>query len=129
MNIHVSPQDKTIAQQRVRIEELEEEVRQLKECLVPVISLPLDWKLSATQHRLLTALYSAHTVLSGNQCFVAMESKSEEPDDIVTVQMRALRRKVGHLGIKIKNHYGIGYELPPETKAIIKTALQRSARA
>lgn len=124
MNIHVSPQDKTIAEQRERIECLEEELRQLRESLAPVTLFPIEWRLTATQQRIMAAFYKAHDgYLSHEQVFIASGSLAEEADNLVKVQIMHLRKKVAPLGMDIKKRWGLGYEMTPESRAIIKGAL------
>lgn len=124
MNIHVSPQDRTIAEQRERIEYLEEELRQLRESLAPITLFPIEWKLTATQTRLMAAFYKAHDgFLSHEQVFHASGSIAEEADTLVKVQIMHLRKRIAPLGMVIQKRWGLGYEITPETKGIIKNAL------
>ncbi|MFB6449278.1 helix-turn-helix domain-containing protein [Bradyrhizobium tunisiense] len=125
MNIHMSPQDRTIAQQRVRIECLEEELRQLRSSLAPVTLFPIEWKLTATQQRLVAAFYKSNDgFLTHDQVFLASGSSAEEADNLVKVQIMHLRKKVAPLGIEINKRWGQGYEMTAKSKSIIKAALE-----
>lgn len=124
MNLHMSPQDRKITQQRERIEELEEELRQLKTILVPPFTFPLEWRLTATQRRLLIALYKTPGCLTHTQCFTAMDSKAIQSDSLLNVQIMKLRRRLTPFGVVVKNHWGVGYEIPAASKVIIKAAIR-----
>lgn len=124
MNIHISSQDRTIAEQRDRIDYLEEELRQLRESLAPITLFPIEWKLTATQQRIMAAFYkSADGFLSHDQVFRASGSLADEPDNLVKVQIMHLRRKIAQLGMQIKKRWGLGYEITPESRIAIKKAL------
>jgi DNA-binding response OmpR family regulator len=128
MNIHISSQDRTIAQQRERIECLEEELRQLRSSLAPVLMFPIEWKLTATQQRLVAAFYKAPDgYLSHEQVFLASGSGAEEADNLVKVQIMHLRKKIAPLGLNIQKRWGLGYEMPPESRAIIGAAINGAA--
>jgi len=130
MNIHVSAQERTIAEQRERIEYLEEELRQLRESLAPITLFPIEWNLTATQQRIMAAFYKAHDgFLTHEQIFLASGSKAEEFDNLVKVQMMHLRKKIYPLGMGVTKRWGLGYRLTPESKAIITAALDEIRRA
>jgi len=125
MNIHVSAQERTIAEQRERIDYLEEELRQLRANLAPITLFPIEWRLTATQQRIMAAFHRAHDgFLTHQQVFVASGSRAEESDNLVKVQIMHLRKKVAPLGMEISKRWGLGYEITPESKCIIKNALE-----
>jgi len=127
MNLQLSQQDRTIFRQRERIEELEEEVRQLKiqirDTLSPVTLFPLSWGLTPTQERLLAALYRAAGSLTHEQCFAAIGSRADDMRSLVAVQISKLREKIKPLGLKVVNRWAIGFEMPPESKAIVSASI------
>lgn len=123
MNMHVSSQDRTIARQRDRIEILEEENRQLRKVIVPVVCFPLGWKLTGSQHKLLSALIRVPGCLTLDQCWSALETDVDHSESLLNVQIMKLRRKVAPIGIKIVNRWGIGYELDASSREIVKAAL------
>jgi two-component system cell cycle response regulator CtrA len=129
MNIHITSQDRTIAEQRVRIECLEEELRQLRQSLAPVVLFPIEWKLTATQQRLVAAFYKSHDgFLTHDQVFLASGSEAEEADNLVKVQIMHLRKKIKPLGLEINKRWGLGYEMPPESRDIIRSAISAAER-
>lgn len=121
MNMHLSAEQRTIASQRVRIEELEEELRQTKESLAPMFRFPPRWNLTVAQQRMLSA-FCKNGALSREQLLTVMESKARTRE-VVDVQISLLRRKLESLGVKIINIYGVGYEITPDSKAFIKSVL------
>lgn len=116
--------DRIVAQQRDRIEYLEEELRQLRESLAPLTLFPTEWRLTATQQRMLSAFYkAADGFLSHEQVFVAAGSHAEESDNLVKVQIGLLRKKIKPLGLEIKSRWALGYELTAESKVVMKALL------
>ena len=121
----LSREAQTIATQRVRIEELEETLRQMRENLAPAMLFPIEWKLTVTQARMLAAFYRApNGFLSHEQLFAAMQSKAEEADNLLKVQVAKLRQKAEPLGINILKRWGVGYEMPAESRAVIGAAIK-----
>jgi DNA-binding response OmpR family regulator len=131
MYIGLTRHEHTIAQQRERIDELEEELRQhrdkLREALKPTVPIPVEWKLRPQVRRLLAALYEAPDgFIPHERMRLAMGSAADDMGNIVNVQILNLRRAVKHLGITVMNRHGQGYVLPAESRAIIKAALEKS---
>lgn len=130
--IPISPEQRTIAEQRARIGVLEEELRQANELLKPEAILPLEWQLEPAQNRLIIALLKAPGgFLSNDQLFKAVSrfSTESDPKAIVSQQVLRARRKLKHIGVTIECRWSRGYELPPESRAIIKAALEQRAAA
>lgn len=126
---YMTPSEQTIATQRVKIEELEETVRQMRESLAPVVLFPKAWGLTPTQQRVLAAFAKApNGYLSHEQIFIAADSNAEGADNLVKVQIAKLRRKTEDLGIKIVKRWGIGYELTPESLAFLKATIGRISK-
>lgn len=124
MNIHISSQDRTIAVQRERIECLEEELRQLRDNLAPITLFPIEWRLTATQQRIMAAFHKSRDgFLTHEQVFIASGSLAEEADNLVKVQIMHLRKRIRPLGITIEKRWGLGYSISPESKLILKAAL------
>lgn len=119
-------------QLRDRIEELEEEVKQLKETLRPNITFPSEWSLRPSGARLLAALYVAPSgYVSRDLAFkyLAFSDDSTAEKDIVGSQVFYMRKRLGPFGIEIKTRWGLGFELPPASKVIVKAALEQRASA
>ena len=120
--------EQTVASQRVRIEELEEELRQTKESLLaaPVL-FPAEWKLTPAQNRLLSA-FAKTPFLTHEKCFLALALNHEvEADNLVKVQIVKARKKIEPLGMKIINRWGEGYEMPEDSVAMLRMALTQVA--
>lgn len=116
---------------RDRIDELEEEVRQLKDGKSGIV-FPSEWRLTAANSRALQALYQApHGLLSNTQIFNAVRLWADGGDEyaLVRVQVHKMRKKLTPFGVEIKLRWGQGYELPANSKAIIKAALTQEVSA
>ena len=107
---------------RARIDQLLEERRNWRKIMGydADVELPLEWRLTATEHRLFAALViaksggivskaSLHTALSG----------IDEPDTdpkIVDVVVCKVRKKLEPFGIEIQTAWGKGYYLDLEVR-------------
>lgn len=73
-----SPQSLTIQQQLVaHIDELEEEVRQLRELLVPPVVFPDEWRLTPQEAAVLAAM-ARHPVCANRQLREAASSRARD---------------------------------------------------
>lgn len=129
MNDRLTPEQRTIATQRERIEELEEEVRQLRQSAQPTAVLPYEWKLEPSQRKLVLALAATPSgFLNYNALFQTINcfSTETEPRQLVAQQVHRARRKLGPYGVKLIVRWGEGVEMPAASRAIIKQALERS---
>ncbi|QPF87002.1 helix-turn-helix domain-containing protein [Bradyrhizobium genosp. L] len=130
MTVFVSPDQRTIADQRVRIEELEEELRQLKSRIAPPVTFPGAWNLYPSQHRLLAAFSASRDgFLSSDQIYIALGSEAEYADNLIKAQICHLRRKVDRLGIKIVCRKELGYEMTPDSVAFVRSVLRARSQA
>lgn len=115
---------------RIRIEELEEEVRQLRKELVPDIHLPRRWGIHKVQSTVLLSLYSApdgHRRTSA--LLLAMEHAGFKPSiDTLKVYISQLRAVLGPHGIEIKTDWGVGYHITPASRSLLTLAIE-AARA
>lgn len=116
--------EQTVSTQRVRIEELEEELRQMRESLAPpAITFPMHWKLTPAQRRLLSAFIKT-PFLTHEQCAVALALNPViDPDGLVKVQISKARRKIERMGLQIINRWGEGYEMPKESVEKLRAAV------
>lgn len=124
MNMHLTHEQRTIATQRAKIEELEEQIRQMRAAAsVSVPPFPKHWNLTPTHHRMLAAFAKSPDGFVGHeQLFIATASRSDDPN-LLKVQITKLRKAVQYLGIKIVNRWGYGYEVTAESHAFIKAAM------
>lgn len=129
MNVALSRDQQTIAAQRIRIEELEEEVRQLREQTAPTLAFPVEWKLSLQQQRILLILYWHKGPLHWERILQRSTLRPGDAwrDEIVRVYICRLRQKCAIFGIQINTHRGIGYELDAPSRAIITNVLHPSS--
>ncbi len=111
---------------RGRIEELEEENRQLKDLLSPPVSFPIAWRLSPQECRLLSALFT-HERLSHDVARAALQSRSDTPcQSLVSANICHLRRKLKPMGIEIINIAWFGYAITQASRPIIRGALHET---
>jgi DNA-binding response OmpR family regulator len=120
-----------IKQLRERIEELEEEVRQLREDMVATNAAFLHF-LSKNQMKLLMGIYSRPVA-----DYAYLDRITEQSDkysrytDINHEALRnrvsiwKLRQKMREYGIEIKTWRGIGYYLDDENKAKLKQLMEK----
>ena len=116
---------------RDRIAELEEEVRQLREDMVPTDATFLNF-LSKNQMKLLLGIYSRPVA-----DYAYLDRITEQGDrynrytDINHEALRnrvsiwKLRQKMREYGIEIKTWRGIGYYLDDENKAKLKALMEK----
>lgn len=98
--------------QRERLEELEEEVRQLRELLLPVFIPPEEWELTPAEVDVLRLL-ATRSFVTKDIAAVAIDVDAKT----LAVLISRLRRKVR--GIEIKNQRDRGYFLEPWHKEAI----------
>lgn len=123
--------EETIQKLRDRIEELEEEVRQLRAELVPMNGTFLGF-LTKQETTLLMGIYSREIA---NHSY--LDRITEDPDrysrytDINHELLRSrvsiwkLRKKMRERGIEIKTWRGIGYYLDEKNKAKLKQLMEK----
>lgn len=116
--------EQRVATQRVRIEELEEELRQMRESLAPPdVTFPMHWKLTPAQRRLLSA-FAKTPFLTHEQCLVAIAlNPVVDADGLVKVQISKARRKIERMGLEIVNRWGEGYEMPSDSIEKLRAAV------
>ncbi|WP_279110825.1 helix-turn-helix domain-containing protein [Bartonella apis] len=105
--------DFIIAAQREKIEELEEQVRQLKKLLVPVFVTPIEWGLTAQQQTLFCMLLTRDLVTRDmfNAVAITRPSTKNESNQCCDMSVCQLRKKLKKYGIHIKNEWGLGWRL------------------
>lgn len=118
--------DMSITAMRDRIETLEEENRQLREMMRPVLQFVPEWRLSEQQSRLLAMIYNRQ-LANYEQIVVAfdIQRRADGNDDQNHVKVVAhyLRKKLKPHGIKFNTVWGVGYAADSENKARIRAGI------
>lgn len=117
------------AQLRARIEELEEEVRQLRQQLVPVIALPKAWGLTTFEARLLLAIRSASpNLVTRNRAMVALYGVNDAPEyNVVDTLLSRMRQRLAAIGLPvvIENRRGLGWRMSRMSARAFDDALSK----
>jgi hypothetical protein len=111
---------------RDRIDELEEENRQLKEMLAPSgIDFPIDWRLTEAERRLLAAFYARPDGYLPHRAIVAVYVKYRDRGDAhyTSVIICKLHHKLKPIGIELFNRHGHGYQLTAASRELIRKAV------
>ncbi len=99
------------------LEEANERIRQLEDALAPEGMIPLSFRLTASERRVLAALYRRE-ICTKDMLHLA-SSKGEHPETglkIVDVYICKLRRKLKPHGLGIETIWGQGYRLATGTR-------------
>ena len=102
--------DFIIARQCEKIEELEEQVRQLKKLLVPAFVTPVEWGLTRKQKALFCMLLTRDLVTRDMLDAAAITGASSTPN-YGNVLLYQLRKKLKKFGIQVKSEWGLGWRL------------------
>lgn len=105
-----------------QIKLLQEENRRLRAALAPQVVFPRAWALFHAEQMILSALVEREGVVSRVALMTAAASESDL-DDVLTVHVCRLRKKLKPLGVRIITHRGVGYELTSKSREIIKGAI------
>lgn len=102
--------DVIISQQREKIGELEEQVRQLKKVLVPVFVTPVEWGLTRKQQALFCMLLKREIVTRDmlDAAEIATINNTPRYCDVI---LHNLRKKLKKFGFEVKNEWGRGWRL------------------
>lgn len=106
--------DFIIARQCEKIEELEEQVRQLKKLLVPIFVTPVEWGLTRKQQALFCMFLKRDLVTRDMLDAAAITGASISPN-YGNVILYQLRKKLKKFGIQIKSEWGRGWRLVDRT--------------
>ena len=126
----MSQQDAMIAQ-RERIEELEEEVRQLRELLAPTVALPASLGLSQSARKVLGALLarSPRTVKKDALMHALYFNIDDAPEQkIIDVFIHKIRKALRPLGVEIGTDWGIGYFIDAKSAAALHGLIEGENR-
>ena len=102
--------DVIIAAQRDTIDELKEQVCQLKKLLVPPFVTPAEWRLTRKQQALFCMLLTRDLVTKDMLYAAEITGKSISPK-YCDVILYLLRKKLKKFGFEFKNEYGVGWRL------------------
>lgn len=105
--------DVITAAQRDTIDELKEQVRQLKKLLVPPFVTPVEWGLTAQQQTLFCMLLKRDLVTRDmfNAVAITRPSTKNTSNQCSDMAVYHLRKKLKKYGIQIKNEWGRGWRL------------------
>ncbi len=110
---------------RTRIDELEEEIRQLKAAFAPKVGFPLSWRLDERESAILSALFHCKGSFVTNEAILLLIAGFDE--DVGDADVRAwlgrLRRKVDARGVAIVTRHSQGYALDADGRARIAEVL------
>jgi DNA-binding response OmpR family regulator len=105
----------------------EEQLRRIKRAIVPRLLFPEEWKLNRGETSTLAALYSSPDGFRSNEmlkaCALIFSGSISNDPSVVSVRIHQLRMKLPP-AIKIITRHAEGYYLPPESKALIRDALE-----
>lgn len=102
--------DVIIAAQRDTIDELKEQVFQLKKLLVPPFVTPAEWHLTRKQQALFSMLLTRDIVTRDMLDAADITGASITPNH-GNVILYQLRKKLKKFGVQIKTEWGVGWRL------------------
>ena len=102
--------DVIIAAQRDTIDELKEQVCQLKKLLVPPFVTPIEWCLTRKQQALFCMLLTRELVTRDMLDAADITGASITPNH-GNVVLYQLRKKLKKFGIQVKTEWGLGWRL------------------
>jgi DNA-binding response OmpR family regulator len=114
---------------RDRLDELEEENRQLKEMLAPSgIVFPADWRLTEAERRVLAGFLRGPDGYLSHRAIVSVYVKFRDRGDThyTSVIICKMHHKLKPHGIEFVNRHGHGYQLTPASRVLIRKALAAS---
>lgn len=112
---------------RDRCDVLEEQLRQLRNALMPRLLFPELWNLNRGESSILASLYTSP---NGFRTKAALQACCEvflhemPSADSINVRIRRLRVKLKHHRIVITTRFGEGYLLSIDSISIIRAALE-----
>lgn len=119
-----------IAELNARVDELEEENRQLRELAAPEFRYPAEMKLTPTEGQVLAVIAARSGPTSAgriNNILYAVAGIDVQ-DKTIDVFICKIRRKLKPFGIEIRNVWGHGFELTQENKNRLNGVVSRCRR-
>lgn len=110
---------------RTRIDELEEEIRQLKAAFAPKVGFPLSWKLDERESAILSALFHTKGSYITSEALLLLLVRYDDDADEGTIRtwVGRLRRKLEPLGVTIVTRHQQGYALDANGRGAVAEAL------
>ncbi|WP_026784230.1 helix-turn-helix domain-containing protein [Pleomorphomonas koreensis] len=105
---------------------LREQIAFLERALGLEFMPPVEWRLTPSEARVFGALCTRELMTRDVAMAVLYRdlAKEEAYEKIVDVYICKMRKKLRPFGIEILNRWGVGYELTPESRAIIAERLE-----
>lgn len=118
---------------RDRIQELEEELRQIKHDICPPNNpFVARLRLTPQEAALIWTLYNAPGVATNERMnIIAVEYSTRDTKDgfdatnSTKVRITNLRNKLRRYGVKIQNIYGVGYVIKPDSKKKLEKIMEK----
>lgn len=112
---------------RAQRDEAREELRQLKQLIEPQVTFPPEWKLTGIPRRILLILSQRTSPISKGSLFhLLYGSDSDIETGVITVFVSKLRQDLRPFGIEIPSFNRAGYQLTPESRSIVRAAINQS---
>jgi hypothetical protein len=114
---------------RDRIDELEEQLRQIKLVVMPRLLFPHEWLLNRSERHVVASLYAAPDGYRSKDmlscCYVIFNGQIERKHEGLAARISHIRNKLRRYRIQILTRFAEGYELPKASREIIRVALER----
>ena len=117
----VNPPDRDL---RDRIEELEEENRQLREQLAPVLPRNPKIKLMRSHRRVLDLLMAKSPNVAAKETILVVCFGEDHHDNNVTVAIWYIRNALRPHGVQVSLEYGVGYYIDAGNANKLRDLLQ-----
>lgn len=112
---------------RERVEELEEEVRQLRDILAPRCEFPEEWRLTRSEAAMLAIFAGSVSVVTKSTIALARVQawKSDGySSNLPAVIICNLRKKLRNTPVQILTVWGIGWQTTPEGREYLRKFLK-----
>jgi len=110
---------------------LKEQNAYLRSALMGAVELPLEWKLTKTEQRIMSVCL-ARDLATKEALAAALYWDKEDPADgpsNVKVHISKIRRKLKPFGIEIKTIWGQGFHVPAEIREQFRSRIEQRAAA
>lgn len=132
MNYHTAYEREVVAL-RGKVADLQAELQDMRSQLAPSIAFPQAWKLDPTERRIVGSLYASPNGFRAKDILREVMSRDwrEREDNLLSVRICKLRKKLraANTGIQIKTIHCGGYEMPKESREIVRRAVEMAEAA